>query len=50
MSDFTSDFWSVYVAAIALGGILGCVLLLWFTSKAKAHTAEGQHHRSCLGR
>lgn len=40
MSDFTSDFWSVYVAAIALGGILGCVLLLWFTSKAKAHTAE----------
>ncbi|MFM9835424.1 MAG: cytochrome-c oxidase, cbb3-type subunit III [Methylophilaceae bacterium] len=35
MSDFTSGFWSFYIAAITLIGIVGCVLLLWFTSKMK---------------
>ena len=28
MSDFINNFWSVYVAAITLIGILGCLLLL----------------------
>ena len=40
MSDFTSNFWSVYVAAITLIGIVACLLLLWFSGKAKAMTAN----------
>ena len=35
MSDFTSNFWSIYVAAITLVGIVACLLLLWFSGKAK---------------
>lgn len=38
MSDFTSDFWSLYVAGITLASILACLLLLWFSGKAKAMT------------
>jgi len=40
MSDFTSNFWSVYVTGIALVSILACLLLLWFSGKAKAMTAN----------
>ncbi len=40
MSDFTSNFWSVYVAGITVVSILACLLLLWFTGKAKAMTAS----------
>ncbi len=40
MSDFTSNFWSIYVAAITLVSILACLLLLWFSGKAKAMTAS----------
>lgn len=40
MSDFTNDFWSVYVAAITLIGIVACLLLLWFSGKARAMTAH----------
>ncbi|MFM2035500.1 MAG: hypothetical protein RL459_765 [Pseudomonadota bacterium] len=40
MSDFTSDFWSIYVAGISLVGIFACLLLLWFSGKAKAMTAN----------
>ncbi len=29
MSDFFSDFWSYYIAAIALVGIVWCVWLLF---------------------
>ncbi|MBX3653956.1 MAG: cytochrome-c oxidase, cbb3-type subunit III [Ramlibacter sp.] len=35
MSDFNNSFWSVYVAAVTLGGILACLLLLWLTSRKK---------------
>jgi len=35
MSDFTSNFWSVYVAGITLAGIIACVLLLWITARKK---------------
>jgi cytochrome c oxidase cbb3-type subunit 3 len=38
MSDFTSNFWSVYVAGITVFSIAACVLLLWFSGKAKAMT------------
>jgi cytochrome c oxidase cbb3-type subunit 3 len=40
MSDFTSNFWSLYVAGIALVGIVACLLLLYFSGKAKAMTDE----------
>jgi cytochrome c oxidase cbb3-type subunit III len=35
MADFTSEFWSLYVAVLTLLGIAGCALLLWGQSKAK---------------
>lgn len=40
MSDFTSNFWSIYVAGITVVSILACALLLWFSGKAKAMTAN----------
>jgi len=40
MSDFTSSFWSFYVAGITLCSILACLLLLWFSGKARALTAS----------
>ncbi|HBD35298.1 MAG TPA: cytochrome-c oxidase, cbb3-type subunit III, partial [Cupriavidus sp.] len=33
MSDFISDFWSYYIAAIALIGIVWCVWLLFSQRK-----------------
>ena len=32
MSDFTSDFWSYYVAVITVASIIACVVLLWTMS------------------
>ncbi|MBL8369874.1 MAG: cytochrome-c oxidase, cbb3-type subunit III [Burkholderiaceae bacterium] len=40
MSDFTSNFWSVYVAGITIVSILACLLLLWFSGKTKAMTSH----------
>ncbi len=40
MSDFTSGFWSFYVAGITLFAIAACALLLWFSGKARAMTAH----------
>jgi cytochrome c oxidase cbb3-type subunit 3 len=40
MSDFTSNFWSVYVTAVTIIGIVACLFLLWFSGKAKAMTAH----------
>ena len=40
MSDFTSNFWSVYVAGITVLSISACLLLLWFSGKARAMTAH----------
>lgn len=40
MSDFTSGFWSVYVAGLTIISIAACGLLLWFSGKAKAMTAN----------
>lgn len=40
MSDFTSNFWSIFVAGITLVSILACLLLLWFSGKARATTAS----------
>jgi cytochrome c oxidase cbb3-type subunit III len=35
MSDFKTEFWSVYVAAISVVSILACLLLLWITARKK---------------
>lgn len=40
MSDFTSNFWSLYVTGITIVSILACLLLLWFSGKAHAMTAN----------
>ncbi len=40
MSDFTSNFWSVYVTGIVIISIAACALLLWFSGKARAMTAS----------
>ncbi|MBN9368852.1 MAG: cytochrome-c oxidase, cbb3-type subunit III [Comamonadaceae bacterium] len=38
MSDFTSNFWSIYVTALTLLGIFGCLLLLWITARKKVES------------
>lgn len=38
MADFTSSFWSIYIAVLTLLGIAGCGLLLWVQSQAKIET------------
>lgn len=35
MSDFTGNFWSVYVAVLTLASIFACLLLLWITARKK---------------
>lgn len=35
MSDFTSSFWPIFITVITLGGIIGCVALLWYASRVK---------------
>ena len=40
MSDFINGFWPFYVTAVTLVGIFACLVLLWFSGKAKAMTAH----------
>jgi cytochrome c oxidase cbb3-type subunit III len=43
MADFTSDFWSLYIALLTLLGIAGCGILLWAQSKVKIEVgADGK--------
>jgi cytochrome c oxidase cbb3-type subunit 3 len=35
MSDFTSNFWSIYVTAAVLISIVACLVLLWVTARKK---------------
>ncbi|HEY0845406.1 MAG TPA: cytochrome-c oxidase, cbb3-type subunit III [Noviherbaspirillum sp.] len=46
MSDFTSNFWSFYIAAITLLGIAGCAILLFAQSKAKIVIKEGEEAKT----
>lgn len=39
MSDFTDNFWSIYVIVLTLGGVFGCLLLLWMTARKKIDSA-----------
>jgi len=41
MSDFTTGFWSTYVAAVSLAGIIACLLLLWVTAGKKVPPNAG---------
>jgi len=43
MSDFTHDFWSLYVAGVTIIGIIACLLLLWITSNKKVPKAAGDN-------
>ena len=40
MSDFTSNFWPVYIASITILGMIACLVLLWFSGKTHAMTAN----------
>ncbi|MDR2155751.1 MAG: cytochrome-c oxidase, cbb3-type subunit III [Burkholderiaceae bacterium] len=40
MSDFTNNFWSIYVAVITTVGVLGCLVLLWISGKTQAMTTK----------
>lgn len=40
MSDFTSNFWPVFITTISLLGILGCAFLLWLTSTIKVAATD----------
>ncbi|MCM3562335.1 MAG: cytochrome-c oxidase, cbb3-type subunit III [Hydrogenophaga sp.] len=46
MSDFTSDFWHLYVAVLTLVSIVACAVLLWIsgTTKVKAHDDNTTGH------
>ncbi len=39
MSDFTTNFWSVYVAGFTLVSILACLLLIWVAGRKKIVSA-----------
>lgn len=43
MSDFTNNFWPIFIAVVTLVGILACVLLLWITSKIKIKSKSGDN-------
>ncbi len=43
MSDFTSSFWPMFITVISVGGVFGCALLLWLTSKIKAASPNGDN-------
>jgi cytochrome c oxidase cbb3-type subunit III len=40
MSDFDANFWSIYVAAATLVGILACLALLWITARKKVVSTD----------
>jgi len=42
MSDFSSGFWSYYISAITLIGIVGCMVLLWRTGKARVSASSDE--------
>ncbi|HYD95823.1 MAG TPA: cytochrome-c oxidase, cbb3-type subunit III [Noviherbaspirillum sp.] len=46
MADFTSDFWSIYIALLTILGIVGCTILLWVQSKAKIVLNDGEEAKT----
>ena len=45
MSEFTSGFWDVYVAVLAVVSIVACAVFLWSQSIRKAGAVETTGHR-----
>lgn len=43
MSDFINNFWPYFIAVITIVGIVGCAFLLWFTSKMKIVSKNGDN-------
>ena len=50
MSDFTSEFWNIYVAGLTILSIIACLVLLWISGTTKVNPSGRQHHRPRLGR
>jgi cytochrome c oxidase cbb3-type subunit 3 len=46
MSDFTSNFWPIFISAIVIGGIIFCLVVLFITSKSHdpRHTGQSTGH------
>jgi len=44
MSDFTSDFWSVFIAVVTVVSIVGCAWFLWSQSIARQAKVETTGH------
>ncbi len=40
MSDFTSNFWSIYVAVLTVVSIVACLILLWVSGTTKVTSAS----------
>lgn len=43
MSDFNTEFWSVYVAGLTVASIIACLLLLWITARGKTASATADN-------
>ena len=43
MSDFSSNYWSIFVAVVSVLGIVYCALLLWFSSQVKVQVHNPDH-------
>ena len=44
MADFTSGFWSIYIAVLTIVSIIGCAWLLWSQSTVKINvSADGKY-------
>jgi cytochrome c oxidase cbb3-type subunit 3 len=40
MSDFTSEFWHLYVAGLTIVSIVACLILLWVSSTTKVKASS----------
>jgi cytochrome c oxidase cbb3-type subunit III len=43
MSDFVNSFWPIFIAVVTVVGIIGCAFLLWYTSKIKIVSQNGDN-------
>jgi len=49
MSDFTSDFWGVYVALLTIVSIAACGVLLWAVGRTRVAKAPGEAQGDTTG-
>lgn len=43
MSDFINSFWPIFIAVVTVVSIIGCAFLLWYTSKIKIVSQNGDN-------